>query len=132
MFEMNSGGSRNVRQLWNRQLFGTLGLDANLDLASDPFFGRGGKFLANSQREQSLKFEALVPIATPQPTAVASFNYHQEHFGSAFNIQLKDGRPASSACVGFGLERITVALFRQHGLDIEEWPTAVRAQLRVA
>ena len=34
-----------------------LGLDAEFDVASDPFFGRSGRMLAVSQREQALKFE---------------------------------------------------------------------------
>ena len=41
-----------------------LGLPACSDVAADPFFGRGGKMLAASQREQKLKFEVLVPVAT--------------------------------------------------------------------
>ena len=111
------------------ELFERLHLDAQIDLAADAFFGRGGKLLANSQREQRLKFEVLVPIASPGPTAVASFNFHQEHFGSAFGIRLHDGSVASSACVGFGLERITMALFRRHGIEIAAWPEAVRSEL---
>lgn len=110
-------------------LFLQLGVNASLDVASDPFFGRSGKLLANSQREQRLKFEMLVPIASPEPTAVTSFNFHQEHFGTAFGIRLRDGRPASSACVGFGLERISLALFAAHGMDVEQWPAAVRGEL---
>lgn len=111
-------------------LFSWLGLDAHLELASDPFFGRGGKLLASSQRAQSLKFEVLVPIASIERTAVASFNYHQEHFGTAFGIQLEDGSVANTACLGFGLERITLALFRKHGMDTREWPSAVCERLR--
>jgi seryl-tRNA synthetase len=120
------------RETWMtraRNLCQQVGLDATLEVASDPFFGRGGKLLSNSQREQCLKFELLVPIASPQPTAVSSFNAHQEHFGSVFGIQLHDGKVASSACVGFGLERITLALFCTHGMDIDQWPGAVRNQL---
>ncbi len=122
------------RETWMgraRELFALLGLRADLDIASDAFFGRGGKLLANSQREQRLKFEVLVPIARPEPTAVASFNFHQEHFGSSFGIQLPDGRVANSACVGFGLERITLALFRAHGLNLRGWPKNVCAQLEL-
>jgi len=85
--------------------------------------------LANSQRSQSLKFEVLVPIASADRTAVASFNYHQEHFGSAFGIRLQDGSVANTACLGFGLERITLALFRKHGLDSHEWPMSVLSRL---
>lgn len=120
------------RETWisrARTIFSQIGLDATLDLASDPFFGRGGKLLANSQREQRLKFEMLVPIASPGPTAVTSFNFHQDHFGSGFGIRLHDGTTASSACVGFGLERITLALFRAHGLDPGTWPKQVRNRL---
>jgi seryl-tRNA synthetase len=104
------------------------GLNATFDLASDPFFGRGGKLLAKSQREQNLKFELLVSIASPQPTAVASFNFHQEHFGSVFGIRLHDGRIANSACVGFGLERIALAMLRAHGMDVADWPKQVRSR----
>jgi hypothetical protein len=31
--------------------------------------------------------------------------------------------------VGFGLERITLALFRAHGMDVRHWPKDVRKQL---
>ena len=30
------------------------------------------------------------------------------------------------ACVGFGLERIALALFKTHGLQIAKWPGEVR------
>jgi seryl-tRNA synthetase len=111
------------------ELLRSLGLDAELEVATDPFFGRSGRMLAASQREQELKFEVLVPIAGPQATAVASFNYHQDHFASAYGIELSDGSGAHSACLGFGLERIALALFRAHGLDARAWPEPVRRQL---
>jgi seryl-tRNA synthetase len=120
------------RETWMeraKEIFAQTGLDASLSVASDPFFGRGGKMMANNQRTQGLKFEVLVPIASPEPTAVTSFNFHQEHFGAAFGIHLHDGRVANSACLGFGLERITLALFRAHGMDIRQWPTEVRRRL---
>ena len=120
------------RETWMaraKNIFEQCGLYATFELASDPFFGRGGKLLANNQRQQGLKFEALVPIASPEPTAVSSFNFHQDHFGSAFGIQLHDGTVANSACLGFGLERITLALLRAHGMDIGDWPREVRSCL---
>jgi seryl-tRNA synthetase len=120
------------RETWigrARSVLEQCGLEPNLELASDPFFGRGGKLLAKSQREQSLKFELTVSIASEQPTAVASFNFHQEHFGSVFGIQLHDGRVSNSACLGFGLERIALALFRKHGLDVHDWPKPIRVRL---
>ena len=42
-----------------------------------------------SQRGQELKFEILVQIAGPEPTAVASFNYHQDHFSSTYGIEME-------------------------------------------
>ncbi|MGA8365570.1 MAG: amino acid--[acyl-carrier-protein] ligase [Solirubrobacteraceae bacterium] len=106
-----------------------IGLDARFDIASDPFFGRSGRMLAASQREQELKFEVIVQIAGPEPTSVASFNYHQDHFASAYEIELANGGRAHTACLGFGLERIALALFRTHGLEVKTWPAAVREEL---
>lgn len=111
------------------ELLRGLGLDARLDVASDPFFGRSGRLLARSQRAQALKFEVLVPIAGPEPTAVASFNYHQDHFADAFGLELTGGEVAHTACLGFGHERIVLALLRAHGLEPASWPAEVRARL---
>ena len=83
--------------------------------------------MAATQKEQDLKYELVVPIATgDRPTAVASSNYHLDYFGNAFGIHTPDGHPAHSACVGFGLERVALALFRAHGFDPARWPTGVR------
>jgi seryl-tRNA synthetase len=111
------------------ELLRALGLDVSFEVATDPFFGRSGRMLAASQREQELKFEVTVAIAGPEPTAVASFNYHQDHFASAYGLQMADGSDAHTACLGFGLERITLALFRAHGFDPQTWPAEVRGEL---
>ena len=114
------------------ELLLALGLDARFDVATDPFFGRSGRMLAASQREQALKFEIQVPIAGDEPTAVASFNYHQDHFAQAHGITLADGSVAHTACLGFGEERVVLALLRRHGLDPQRWPTEVRGELWAA
>jgi seryl-tRNA synthetase len=107
-----------------------LGLAARSDVASDPFFGRGGRMLAANQREQKLKFEVLVPvISETNPTALCSFNYHQDHFGKLFDIKTPTGAAAQTACLGFGLERCVMALFKTHGMVPTEWPKAVREEL---
>jgi seryl-tRNA synthetase len=103
-------------------------------VANDPFFGRAGKMMATSQREQKLKFEILVPvISETAPTAVCSFNWHQEHFTAKFGIRREGhdegSRVAHTACLGFGLERVTLALIKTHGFDPLQWPADVRAQL---
>ncbi|MGH9557604.1 MAG: amino acid--[acyl-carrier-protein] ligase [Bryobacteraceae bacterium] len=120
------------RETWMsraKEIFESAGLHPRIEAASDAFFGHGGKLLAKSQREQRLKFELLVRISSDQPGAAASFNFHQDHFGSAFGIRLHDGGIANSACTGFGLERIALALFREHGMTPRDWPAQVRARL---
>lgn len=121
------------RQTWmdrGQQIMAEVGLPVEIDVANDPFFGRAGKMLANNQRDQNLKFELLIPItSTSNPTACMSFNYHQDAFGSKWGLNLADGSVAHTACVGFGLERIALALFHHHGLDVDQWPASVRAAL---
>ncbi len=112
------------------ELLTKLGLPARSDTASDPFFGRGGRMLAVSQRELKLKFEILVPVISEErPTAVCSFNCHQDHFGKIFDIKVKSGALAHTACLGFGMERVVMALFKTHGFVPQEWPNEVRALL---
>ncbi|MEA2171606.1 MAG: hypothetical protein QOF76_4906, partial [Solirubrobacteraceae bacterium] len=106
-----------------------IGLNADFDVATDPFFGRAGRLMAVSQREQALKFEVLAPIASPERTAVASFNYHQDHFTHAHGIVMEDGGEAHTACLGFGMERCTLALLHKHGLEPAAWPESVRTEL---
>ncbi len=121
------------RDLWKTRgeaIIAGLRLPLVIEVANDPFFGRAGRMLASSQREQALKFELLVPIASDiAPTACCSFNYHQDHFGHAWDIRRDDGTPAHTACVGFGLEHITLALLRHHGLDVPAWPADIRTAL---
>lgn len=121
------------RDMWLQRgldLLLALGLQANSEVATDPFFGRGGKLMATNQKEQKLKFEVLVPvISITEPTAVCSFNFHQENFGAIFEIRTPDGKIANTACLGFGLERVTMALFKAHGFAPRSWPPTVRAQL---
>lgn len=111
-------------------LLRALGLPVQSDVASDPFFGRAGKMMAASQVEQRLKFEVLCPvISVEKPTAICSFNWHQDHFSSVFGIRTADDAVAHTACLGFGLERVTLALIKEHGFDPASWPDSVRAQL---
>jgi seryl-tRNA synthetase len=121
------------RQLWmdrGVKMLAELGLPVELDIANDAFFGRAGRLLANNQRDQNLKFELLIPVnSNASPTACMSFNYHQDAFGSKWGINLEDGSVAHTACVGFGLERIALALFAHHGLDVKVWPEPVRKVL---
>jgi seryl-tRNA synthetase len=121
------------REAWmqrGKDFFTQLQLPFEIDVANDPFFGRAGTLMANSQREQAHKFELLVPVNDGLgPTACMSFNYHVTKFGDTFGLRTHDGEVAHSACVGFGLERIVVALFKHHGFEPSRWPDAVQRTL---
>jgi seryl-tRNA synthetase len=107
-----------------------LGLPCRVEQASDPFFGRGGKLMAASQIEQALKFELLVPVHSAEaPTACMSFNYHRDHFGTAWNIRTAGGDVAHTGCVAFGIDRLALALFATHGIELSQWPTRTRQAL---
>ena len=70
-----------------------------------------------------------VDLTQAGPTAIGSSNYHEDHFGHSFGLHLADGTPAHSACIGFGLDRTTLALFATHGMDVSDWPGEVRSAL---
>lgn len=107
-----------------------LQLPASIGVANDAFFGRGGKILADSQREQHLKFELLVPGINPyKVTACGSFNYHLDRFSSLWKIYTDSGEIAHTGCCGFGLERVALSLFKHHGLNTAHWPRGVRTVL---
>ena len=111
------------------ELFRRLGLETGSEVASDPFFGRAGRMLAANQRAQELKFELVAQIGGPEPTAIASFNYHQDHFTLIYGIGMEGGGVAHTGCVAFGMERVTLALFRANGLELDAWPNEVRTEL---
>ena len=88
--------------------------------------------MAATQKEQTLKFELVAAVATPEkPTAITSCNCHLDHFGRNFGIRTADGEVAHSACIGFGLERIALALFKTHGFDPAKWPSEVKRILEL-
>lgn len=115
------------RDFWlkkGEEIYQSLGIDAKPALANDPFFGRGGRAMVVSQLEQELKYELVVAIASEEkPTAISSSNYHLDHFSHPFNIKLKNGEVAHTACYGFGLERSTLAMFKKFGFDLKNWST---------
>jgi seryl-tRNA synthetase len=107
-----------------------LGLSYRLAGASDPFFGRVGKIMAVSQMEQALKLELLIPVRSAEdPTACMSFNCHRDHFGATWGLRTADGAVAHTGCVAFGIDRLALALFVQHGRESSKWPRSVREAL---
>jgi seryl-tRNA synthetase len=123
------------RESWigrGQEMAAALHLPFHVEVANDPFFGRAGRLMATSQVEQALKLELQIPVTSgAAPTACMSFNYHQDKFGETWGLRCADGSVAHTACVGFGLERLTLALLRHHGFDPGDWPAPVRALLRI-
>jgi seryl-tRNA synthetase len=123
------------RQRWMAraaEIADRLGLAHWIEQASDPFFGRGGKLMAINQVEQSLKFELLIPVRSAErPTACMSFNYHRDHFGTTWGLATEAGEVAHTGCVAFGIDRLALALFATHGIELARWPVSVREELMV-
>jgi len=113
------------------ELLRSVGLTISVDPANDPFFGRAANLLKEGQRDAELKFEFVCPMYGGDNPGVAlgSSNYHLDHFGLDFDIRTGDGQLAHSSCIGYGLERVTLALFATHGTDVSQWPSDVRQRL---
>ena len=111
-------------------LLAQLGLDVEAVPANDPFFGRLGTMLAANQLDEALKMEIVTPVSSAErPTAIMSANCHRDHFGVPFGISDASGSTAHSACVAFGVDRVTLALLKNHGLDPASWPSDARQLL---
>jgi seryl-tRNA synthetase len=111
------------------RLLEALGLQYSVASATDPFFVDSYAVQAAFQQGFELKFELLcrLPYSGKQ-LAVGSVNYHQDFFGRSFGITTDDG-PAHTGCIGFGLERVALAVAAQHGPDPSGWPQWLTARL---
>ena len=125
------GSERDVKDFLDRAaarvaaLERALGLDADLEAASDPFFAPTARGRAALQRIKGLKQELVFRFDDGRPLAIASFNDHERFFGEAFGISLPDGTPAWTGCVAFGLERWLLAVLATYGVDPRHWPLTV-------
>lgn len=101
-------------------------LDCAFETANDMFFTDDYAVKASFQRQQQAKRELRLRIPFEgQSISVFSSNFHATTFGKAFDIRV-DGRPATSACTGWGFERWVYAVFSQFGLDAQRWPVGLR------
>jgi seryl-tRNA synthetase len=105
-----------------RALARALGLRPEVEQAADPFFAPTARGRALLQRIKALKHELVLPLGGGRGIAASSFNHHETFFGEAFDIRLPDGRPASTACAAFGMERWLLAFLVEHGPDAAGWP----------
>lgn len=111
-----------------KQLAEEWGIDCLIENANDPFFTNDFQVKASFQRNQEMKYEMRLTIPYINKTiACSSVNFHSTAFGAAFDIKTGK-RPATTGCVGFGLERWVFAFLAQFGMNEEDWPTAFREQ----
>lgn len=94
-----------------------LGLDAHWEMATDPFFEAERDPRQLAQRLDPLKHE----LRLHGGLALCSVNDHRNFFGEGFGID-RDGMPAHSGCVAFGLERWLYACIDAFGDDCRAWP----------
>ncbi|WP_420349383.1 aminoacyl--tRNA ligase-related protein [Pelagibius sp.] len=109
-----------------RELLGifmdNLGLPVAFEHATDPFFDKSSA-AARAERIFPTKEE----LVYDGNLAIGSINYHRRFFGKRCDISI-DGRPASTGCVAFGIERWMHALAQQFGND----PQRIAAAINVA
>lgn len=98
------------------RLVAGIGLPVRWEHASDPFFRPSGNPQYLMQQVDPTKEE----LVFEGRLAIASTNLHHDHFGRAFDIR-RDGEPARSACVAFGIERWLAAFLHHYGPE-GPWP----------
>lgn len=77
-----------------------IGLEPETAVATDSFFLGTSRGKALMQKIKRLKLELRV-----EGIALASFNHHEDFFGTRMEIRLPNGEIAHSGCAAFGLER---------------------------
>ena len=110
------------------ELLRGLGLDAELDRATDPFFGRGGRMLAANQRDEELKFELLVQIAGPSrprwPPSTITASTSAPTTGSSWPTAAPPTRPAWASATSGSCWRCCAPM----ASIPHAWPAAVRGE----
>lgn len=109
-------------------------LDAAFETANDPFFSAAYATKTYWQVRNDLKYEMRLNVepgadGAPRTIACASANLHENFFGKTFDITASDGNPVFTGCAAWGLERLVLALFSQHGFEPARWPESLRADV---
>jgi len=95
-----------------------IGLPVRWEHATDPFFRPSKNPQYLMQQVDPTKHE----LVFQDRLAIASTNLHHDHFGRAFGIT-RDGEPARTACIAFGIERWLSAFVHQFGPEAASWPS---------
>jgi hypothetical protein len=106
------------------QIVRAWGLYGALVTANDPFFSADFASKASQQHRLAMKYEYRALLPPHRPISVLSSNLHGPTFSKAFSIT-QGGRPINTGCIGFGHERLALAIVAQHGGDPARWPQAL-------
>jgi len=88
--------------------------EAYVQDANDHFYPSKKNLLKiKVQQRNSLKRELIIPVGEKK-VAVASFNFHNNHFSKTFNFD--NNGSTVSGCVGFGIER-WIAACQEYGAE---------------
>jgi hypothetical protein len=95
-----------------------IGLPYEWKPATDPFFrpARNPKLIL--QKLEPVKHEMMFQ----DRLAIGSVNFHRNFMGEAFGIA-RNGEPAFSGCVAFGVERWISAVLHHFGTSPASWPS---------
>lgn len=109
-----------------KSLMDRMAISGSIVSATDPFFLDDYDAKRLFQIGFDLKHELRATMPGAASLAIASLNYHQDHFGRAFEITTPDGEAAHSCCIGFGFDRWCATIFAQHGIEPVDWPEPLR------
>lgn len=101
-----------------QQLAQALDLPVCWQTATDPFFKPKQNAQYVYQKLEPVKNELVYDTRL----AIASTNFHRQHFGAAFNLQRADDF-AYSGCIAMGIERWLAAVGGRWGYDPLSWPS---------
>ena len=109
-------------------------LDCSFETANDPFFSAAYATKTYWQVRNDLKYEMRLHVepgadGAARTIACGSANLHENFFGKTFDITASDGNPVFTGCAAWGLERLVLALFTQHGFEPARWPESLRADV---
>ena len=110
-----------------RELAGDWCLYGELVQSNDPFFTNDFSAKAVHQQRMAMKYEYRMAIpGQEKKLSVLSSNLHGMAFSKAFSMKRKGG-PLHTGCLAFGIERMALSIFAQHGLDADHWPDRLAA-----
>lgn len=104
-----------------------LGLRAWVQPADDPLSVPDAALGLMDKIPMKWELRIALPVSGTS-LAAASFNYHADRYSRPFEIS-EGGNTAATGCAGFGIERLTWGFLAQNGLDVKNWPEAIRNEI---